>query len=71
MLDRTKAWFGLKPKRLAADTSYGTGKFLGWFVGQNIAPHIPVRDNSARADGTFSRSDFIFDPEQDQYTYPA
>jgi hypothetical protein len=24
-----------------------------------------------RADGTFSRSDFIFDPEQDQYICPA
>ncbi len=26
--------FGLKPKRLAADTAYGTGKFLGWLVGE-------------------------------------
>ena len=24
---------GLKPKRLLADTAYGTGKFLGWLVG--------------------------------------
>jgi hypothetical protein len=32
MLDRTQARFGLKPKRLAADTAYGTGKFLGWLV---------------------------------------
>ncbi len=71
MLDRTKARFGLKPKRLAADTAYGTGKFLGWLVGQDIAPHIPVWDKSVREDGTFSRSDFIFDPEQDQYTCPA
>jgi len=30
MLDRTQKCFGLKPKRLAADTAYGTGKFLGW-----------------------------------------
>ena len=30
MLDRKR--FGLKPKRLAADTAYGTGKFLGWLV---------------------------------------
>ena len=30
MLDRTKARLGIKPKRLAADTAYGTGKFLGW-----------------------------------------
>jgi hypothetical protein len=32
MLDRTEACFALKPKRLAADTAYGTGKFLGWLM---------------------------------------
>ena len=71
MLDRTKARFGVKPKRLAADTAYGTGKFLGWLVDQEIEPHIPVWDKGNRDDGTFSRSDFIFDPEQDQYICPA
>ena len=71
MIERTKARFGLKPKRLAADTAYGTGKFLGWLVDQNIAPHIPVWDNSQRDDGTFSRADFIFDPVHNQFTCPA
>jgi hypothetical protein len=71
MLERTRARFGLTPKRLAADTAYGTGRFLGWLVAQKIAPHIPVRDKGSRADGTFSRTDFAFDPEQDQYTCPA
>jgi len=71
MLDRTKARFGIKPKRLAADTAYGTGKFLGWLVDQEIEPHIPVWDKGDRDDRTFSRSDFIFDPEQDQYICPA
>jgi IS5 family transposase len=32
MIDRTERCFALKPKRLAADTAYGTGKFLGWLV---------------------------------------
>ena len=32
MIDRTEACFALKPTRLAADTAYGTGKFLGWLV---------------------------------------
>jgi transposase len=71
MLERTRARFGLKPKRLAADTAYGTGKFLGWLVGQAIEPHIPVWDKGSRDDGTFGRSDFSFDPELDQYTCPA
>ena len=51
MLDRTEHRFGLKPKRLAADTAYGTGRFLGWLVGHRIIPHIPVRDASERDDG--------------------
>src|ERR1700758_2369983 len=59
MLDRTERRLNLKPKRLAADTAYGTGRFLGWLVGRRIAPHIPpVRDASERDDGTFSRRDF-------------
>jgi transposase len=59
MLDRTEACFDLKPKRLAADTAYGTGKFLGWLVKQKrIAPHIPVWERPKREDGKFSSSDF-------------
>ena len=49
MIDRTDAHFGLKPKRLAADTAYGTGKFLGWLVKEKrIIPHIPVWEPHAR-----------------------
>ena len=54
MLDRTERHLNLKPKRLAADTAYGTGRFLGWLVGRGIAPHIPVRDAGERDDGTLS-----------------
>jgi len=47
MIDRTERSFNLKPKRLAADTAYGTGRFLGWLVGEKkITPHIPVWDKS-------------------------
>jgi transposase len=71
MLERTEKIFGLKPKRLAADTAYGTGKFLAWIVGKGITPHIPVRDFSQRDDGTFSRSDFKFDKDRNIYVCPA
>jgi len=71
MLERTEKTFGLKPKRLAADTAYGTGKFLAWIVGKGITPHIPVRDFSQRDDGTFSRSDFKFDKDRNRYVCPA
>ncbi len=70
MLNRTEQRFNLKPKRLAADTAYGTGRFLGWLVGHRIAPHIPVRDASERDDGTFSRNDFRWDRRQGVYTCP-
>jgi len=71
MIDRTGERMGLKPERLAADTAYGTGKFLAWIIGKGIAPHIPVRDFSQRDDGTFSRSDFKFDKDRNRYVCPA
>ena len=71
MIDRTEQCFDLKPKRLAADTAYGTGKFLGWLVkDKKITPHIPVRDKSDRDDGTFSRSDFRWDKRGGHYICP-
>jgi transposase len=71
MIERSEETLGLKPNRLAADTAYGTGKFLGWLVGNDITPHIPVWDKSQREDGTFSRSDFTFDKERNVYVCPA
>src|SRR5579863_4590780 len=70
MLVRTERRLQLKPKRLAADTAYGTGRFLGWLVGRRIAPHVPVRDKSEREDGTFSRSDFRWKRRQGVYICP-
>lgn len=72
MLDRTEACFGLKPRRLAADTAYGTGKFLGWLVKEKkIAPHIPVWERPKREDGIFSTSDFRWDGRHGVYICPA
>jgi transposase len=70
MIERTEERFDLKPDRLAADTAYGTGKFLGWLVGARITPHIPVWDRAEREDGTFSRKDFVFDKEKNEYGCP-
>jgi transposase len=70
MLDRVKARFDLHPERLIADTAYGTGPMLGWLVDRKIAPHIPVLDKSGRTDGTWSRADFEWDAENDQYICP-
>lgn len=53
MLDRVEERFDLRPRRLAADTAYGTGKFLGWLVKKKkIIPHIPVWEKSDRQDAS-------------------
>src|SRR5499425_1888963 len=71
MLDRAEERFDLKPRRLAADTAYGTGKFLGWLVKvKKIIPHIPVWEKSDRQDGIFSRSDFRWDRKRGVYICP-
>jgi transposase len=72
MIDRAQERFGLWPERLAADTGYGDAANLGWLVEEKgIAPHIPVFDKSARTDGTFERSAFTFDAQDDSYVCPA
>ena len=72
MVERTEGRFDIKPKRLAADTAYGSGPNLNWLVkDMDIEPHIPVIDKSKRNDGTFSREDFTFDKERNVYTCPA
>jgi transposase len=71
MIDRAERCFALSPKRLIADTAYGTGKFLGWLVKEKkITPHIPVWEKSDRSDGIFSRSDFHWDKTQGVYICP-
>src|SRR6267154_1121574 len=71
MIERTEQCFDLKPDRLAAETAYGTGKFLGWLVGAGITPHIPVWERPDLDDGTFSRHDFVFDAASNAFTCPA
>ena len=70
MLERVKDRFDLHPERLIADTAYGTGPMLGWLVERKIAPHIPVFDKSGRSDGTWTRADFEWDAENNQYICP-
>ncbi len=72
MIDRTQERFGVWPARLAADTGYGSAENLAWLVHERgIEPHIPVFDKSARSDGTFARSDFVYDQERDRYICPG
>jgi len=72
MIARVHDKHDLQPKRLAADTAYGSAEMLEWLVNQRqIEPHIPVIDKSERKDGTFSRSDFTYDLASDLYRCPG
>jgi transposase len=71
MVDRVDRRFDLRPDRLAGDTVYGTARLLKWLMDRKIAPHVPVWDKSIRADGKFSRADFVFDRERNVYVCPA
>ena len=70
MINRTETIFGLRPRRLAADTAYGTGKLLAWLLNRDITPHIPVKEGYERTDGTFPRLDFAYDAARDIYISP-
>ena len=70
MLDRIKDRHDLDPERLIADSAYGSGPMLGWLVDRKINPHIPVLDKAGRTDGTWSRADFEWDAENNQYICP-
>jgi hypothetical protein len=72
MIDRTAERFDLKPSRLAGDAGYGSGEMVAWLVDQRgIEPHVKLMDKSERTDGSFSRSDFVYVPEQDLYECPG
>jgi transposase len=72
MIERTERRFGLKPDRIAGDVAYGAGEMLGWLVDHEIAPHIPVWDQTeVAADGKFTRADFTYDSERDLYICPG
>ena len=51
MIERTQDRFALKPRHVAGDVAYGTGKMLGWLGQQRIEPYIPVWDKGRRDDG--------------------
>ncbi|CUH51169.1 IS1182 family transposase [Shimia marina] len=70
MLLRVKDKFDLVPDWMIADTAYGSGPMLGWLVGRKIDPYIPVIDKAGRPDGSWTRADFEWDAEIDQYICP-
>jgi hypothetical protein len=44
---------------------------VGWLVNERgIEPHVNLIDKAERTDGTFSCSDFVFDPKSNLYLCP-
>ena len=71
MIDRVEEKFDIQPDRLVADTSYGSAVMLNWLVNEKqIDPHVSVWEKSELTDVTFSRSDFVFDENQNCYICP-
>jgi transposase len=72
MIERVRERHDLSPRRLAADSAYGSAEMLDWLVNeQGVEPHIPVIDKSGRDDGTFSRSEFTYVEAEDLYRCPG
>jgi transposase len=72
MVERVERRFDMKPKRLIGDTAYGSAEILGWMVDEKaIEPHVPLWEKRERDDGTFKRSEFVFDPSSNTYTCPG
>ena len=71
MLARAAERFGYRPKRVAADTAYGSAAFLAFLRNRGTIAHIPVMERSEQATGKFPRAAFTYDRERDRYTCPA
>src|SRR5271169_460759 len=72
MIERSMERFDLYPAKLMGDSAYGSADMLGWLVDEHgIEPHVTVFDKSARNDDTFSRDDFTYDHERDNYLCPG
>jgi len=72
MIERVEARYDLTPERLIGDTAYGAAPMLAWLVEEKaIEPHIPVWDKTERTDGTFSRSDFTWNEQTNEYHCPT
>jgi hypothetical protein len=45
---------------------------VAWMVEEKaIEPRVPLWEKRERDDGTFSRSDFVFDTSSNAFTYPG
>jgi hypothetical protein len=70
MLVRAGNRFAYRPKRVAADTAYGSAAFLAFVNDRGAIPHIPVLEGREQR-GKFPREAFHYEREQNRYICPA
>jgi transposase len=72
MITRFTQWQGREPASVAADTTYGNGKFLQWLLERDITPYMRTRDSIHRKNSPFYGPDrFTYLPESNSYICPA
>src|SRR6266700_2383756 len=72
MIPRFTQWRGREPASVAADTTYGNGKFLQWLLERGITPYMRTRDSIHRTNSPFYGPErFTYLPENNSYRCPA
>jgi len=72
MITRFTQWRGREPASVAADTTYGNGKFLQWLLERGITPYMRTRDSIHRKNSPFYGPErFTYLPENNSYRCPA
>ena len=66
MLARAGDRHGYRPKRVAADTAYGSAVFRAFVHDRGTVPRIPVLERSEQTKGKFPREAFRYEREQDR-----
>ena len=72
MITRFAQWQGQEPASVAADATYGNGKFLQWLLERGITPWMRTRDSVRRKNSPFYGSEqFTYLPASNSYLCPA
>jgi transposase len=72
MITRFTQWRGREPASVAADTTYGNGKFLQWLLERGITPYMRTRDSIHRKNSpSYGPERFTYLPENNSYRCPA
>jgi transposase len=72
MIARFAEWQGCDPESVGADTTYGNGEFLQWWMERDITPYMHTRENGPRKKSLlYGPERFTYLPESNSYLCPA